>query len=135
MNDRTLGAVEEREPAVAPRRLAPVNNALPRAAQVRRRRGFDPAHRPDAVAQANDDDDDPGKQRSSSMVIKWHPDHTLDEFDPDAANDLVDIDGKMGKKKILKLQAKAEKRQQREVNRATAESLYVTVVFRISSKK
>jgi hypothetical protein len=41
----------------------------------------------------------------------------LDDLDPDTMNDMVEIDGKMGKKKQLKIQAKAEKRQQREVYR------------------
>lgn len=63
-----LAQVNGPEPVAVPRRLGPVNNALPRAAQVRRRRAFDPAHRPDAVAQGGDTD--PGTQRSSSTVTK-----------------------------------------------------------------
>jgi hypothetical protein len=41
----------------------------------------------------------------------------LDDFDPETMDDPMDYDPKIGKKKILKLQAKAEKKQQREVKR------------------
>ncbi|CAF1052492.1 unnamed protein product [Adineta steineri] len=91
---RQSGQNEEREPAPVQRRLGPVDDARPRAAQIRRRR-FDPAHRYDAGAQ-NDNNDDP------------------EEFDPTTMDDTVEIDSKMGTKKRLKLEAKAEKRQQRE---------------------
>ncbi|CAF4244345.1 unnamed protein product, partial [Adineta steineri] len=91
---RQSGQNDEREPAPVQRRLGPVDDARPRAAQIRRRR-FDPAHRYDAGAQ-NDNNDDP------------------EEFDPTTMDDTVEIDSKMGTKKRLKLEAKAEKRQQRE---------------------
>ena len=47
-----------REQPVAPRRLGPVDGNLPRAAQIRRRRGFNPAHGYEGGAQNNDDDND-----------------------------------------------------------------------------
>jgi len=40
----------------------------------------------------------------------------LEEFDPTTMDDAVELDSKIGTKKRLKLEAKAEKRQQREVN-------------------
>jgi hypothetical protein len=40
----------------------------------------------------------------------------LDDFDPTTTDDPIELDPKMGKKKQLKIQAKAEKRQQHEVN-------------------
>ena len=49
------------EPAPVQRRLAPVDDARPRAAQIRRRRQFNPAHGYDGRAPDNDDDD-AGKQ-------------------------------------------------------------------------
>jgi hypothetical protein len=39
----------------------------------------------------------------------------LDDLDPSNMNDVVELDSKMGTKKRLKLEAKAEKREQREV--------------------
>ena len=47
----------EGEPRQVPRRLPPAENALPRGAQVRRRRQFNPAHGLEAGA-AHDDADD-----------------------------------------------------------------------------
>ncbi|UJR09800.1 hypothetical protein I4U23_014026 [Adineta vaga] len=73
------------EQPVAPRRLGPVDNDRPRAAQIRNRRRFNPARDYDGRGQ-NDDDDD----------------------------DNAELDPKMGTKKRLKLEAKEEKRQQRE---------------------
>ncbi|CAF3696360.1 unnamed protein product [Rotaria sp. Silwood1] len=86
---------KNQEPPPVQRRLGPIDNDRPRAAQVRRRRQFNPAHGYDGGAQ-NDNDDD------------------AEDFDPTTMNDVVEIDPKMGTKKRLKLEAKAEKRQQRE---------------------
>lgn len=60
------------------------------------------------------DDDDAGKMFINSINIT-HFMSFLDDFDPTTTDDPIDIDPKMGKKKAAKLQAKAEKRQQREV--------------------
>lgn len=78
----------------AVRRLPPIDNAVPRAAQIRqRRRPFNPGH---GFEGAEDDRDE--------------------DFDPETGSDIVGLDSKMGKKKQAKLQAKEEKRIQREVS-------------------
>ena len=100
----------EGEARQVPRRLPPAENALPRAAQVRRRRQFNPAHGPEAGAGHDDADDGrPITNRNTSERS------FVDDFDPTAMNDSLDIDGSMGTKKRKKLEAKAEKRQQRDV--------------------
>lgn len=96
----TAGAppAEQAQPA---RRLAPVDNNLPRAAQVRqRRRPVNPRNVYEEEEQRNEEE----------------------EFDPETANEIVGLDGKMGKKKQAKLQAKEEKRIQREVISTTIAS-------------
>ena len=50
---------KNREPPPAPRRLGPVDDNRPRAAQIRRRRQFNPAHGYDGGVQ--NDDNDAGK--------------------------------------------------------------------------
>jgi len=76
------------------RRLGPVDDNRPRIAQLRRRRQFNPAREYDGGVQNENDD--------------------ADDFDPTTMDDQIELDPKMGKKKQLKIQAKAEKRQQRE---------------------
>ncbi|CAF2996951.1 unnamed protein product [Rotaria sp. Silwood2] len=87
---------ENHEPPPVQRRLGPVDNDRPREARLRQRRRFNPTHGYDVGAQNDNDDDD------------------ADDFDPTTMNDPVEIDSKIGTKKRLKLEAKAEKRQQRE---------------------
>jgi len=97
------GSTKTNENADAPappvRRLGRVENNLPRGAQIRqRRRPFNPGNvyeeeeRQQQQQQQGDDED----------------------FDPETMHDVVGLDGKMGKKKQLKLQMKEEKRVQRE---------------------
>ncbi|CAF2028243.1 unnamed protein product [Rotaria magnacalcarata] len=81
---RQSGQQENPEPAPLQRRPAPIDRDQPRAAQIRRRPQFNPTHAYEA-GRENSDDEDGG-----------------------------DFDSKIGTKKRAKLEAKAEKKQQRE---------------------
>ncbi len=96
------------------RRPGPIDDNRPRAAQIRRRRQFNPARDYDGGVQ--NDNDDPGKQSIVFFFIDLM-NNCLDDFVEGAMNDPVDFGSKIGKKKQLKMQAKEEKRQQREVNK------------------
>ncbi|CAF3743801.1 unnamed protein product [Rotaria socialis] len=92
---RQSGQQENPEPAPLQRRPGPIDGDRPRAAQIRRRRQFNPTHGYEAGRQNNDDEEDA-------------------DFDPTTMNDIVEPDSKIGTKKRAKLEAKAEKKQQRE---------------------
>ena len=98
------GGETQVEAPVARRLPPPVDNAIPRAAQMRQRRRFNPAH---------------GYEGGGGGGEVRNDENDGEEFDPETMNDVVGLDSKMGKKKQMKLMAKEEKRVQREVKKET----------------
>ena len=53
----------------------------------------------------------------------------IDDFDPTTMDDTVELDPKMGTKKRLKMEAKAEKQRQREVKKDSFRNKVLKSVF------
>ena len=53
----------------------------------------------------------------------------IDDFDPTTMDDAVELDSKMGTKKRLKMEAKAEKQRQREVKNGNFRDKVLKSVF------